>query len=469
MNTITKRFGLWMVMVNLVLAGCAGPVETQLPPTQTVELSSAPETTPTVQLTAAPTQEIATKAPEPSLIETMVPTLTVREPSAIELNAYLETVNPDLCYGSSASDIHYQDFSGDGEADLIDYSYNLVVMVWATDHYTEPFCLQAGWSRGGPPSAVFAFEDWTGDSTPEIVVDYGRLGGGTGLFISSITRSIVHCTETGCGLVWEAPISSDTDDYNTGGLAYSELEMKPIIDSAGKPAIRTVDTGFAIYCCSEWGSQFTESLNVFTSTLSTYSWTGSSFELSDEQIVAWAYQITSQAILTARGPSNVVATIVARPNYAAGNKNEFCELWVDDKVIGFRFGCRKNFTTVEWKDITGDQQAEIVVVAYSAAYPYDDEGNELGNENCMHQHLLAYHWSGSDATEIANVTGCVIRQDLYGVRFEDWDNDSQPEILAADWVSQGQCSDAVCPANLVDEIYKWNGSRFVFWDNVPSQ
>lgn len=471
MKTMLKRFGQWLVMVSLALAGCARPVITQPPPTETIEPSPVPSATPTVEPTATMTQVITIKTPmpEPSSLETVTPPLTVREPSAIELNAYLEKVRPDLCYVLSASDMHYQDFSGDGEADLIVYSFNLVVMVWVADHYTEPFCLQAGWSRGGSPSADFTFEDWTGDGTPEIVVDYGRLGGGTGLFIGSTTRSIVHCAEKGCNLVWDAPISSDTDDYNTGGLAYYKLEMKSIIDSSGRPAIRTIDTGFSIYCCSEWGSQFTESLNVFTSTMSIYSWINSSFELSDEQIVSRGYRVDSQAGLTASGPSGVVAAVVARPNYSAGNTNEFCELSISDNVIGSRFGCRGNFTVVEWKDIIGDQQPEIVVVAYSAAYPYDDEGNELGDENCMHQHLIAYQWSGSVVTEIADVTGCVVRQDLYGVRLEDWDDDGQLEILAAEWVIQGQCTDVGCPVNLVDQIYKWNGSRFIFWDDVPSQ
>lgn len=143
---------------------------------------------------------------------------------------------------------------------------------------------------------------------------------------------------------------------------------------------------------------------------------------------------------------------------------ENCTLYVDNQIVGDAFDCKGNFTTVQWQDITNDGQEEIVIITLSYG-----EKTEL-RETCLQQHLLAYEWIGSEAVEIANIRGCVVEADLYGVRFDDLENDDQVEIVAADsWHTEPECFRDLCLGGSEwfelghrDEIYKWDGSSFVF-------
>ena len=211
--------------------------------------------------------------------------LTVHEPTIEQLNAFLQAYDPDF-YGYDpetafeSADVSgdgrpdrvawdewaapeqqvglawvYQDVSGDQVDDLLIYGWDgLLVAVWAEDHYAPPVRIPAGWSRGGLPDVTVALQDWTGDGVPEIVYDVGLMTGGTGLLISYTTRFLVHCTSRGCAVVWQDTVSADTDDFNTGGMAQYQIDMRAAIDPDGHPALRIVNDGFSIYCCSDWGS-----------------------------------------------------------------------------------------------------------------------------------------------------------------------------------------------------------------------
>ena len=137
------------------------------------------------------------------------------------------------------------------------------------------------------------------------------------------------------------------------------------------------------------------------------------------------------AQLTATNGQGAIAVVSVKNNGAADNNNDVCQLTVAGQSVGGSFGCRGNFTTVEWKDITGDGVPDIVAIAFSAGDPVDSKGNSLADDHCMHQRLLASQWDGQPATPIANVAGCVMREDLYGVRLADVDGDGKLEIEAA--------------------------------------
>jgi hypothetical protein len=350
----------------------------------------------------------------------------------------------------------YEDVSSDGEADLIVYDYtDLFVFIWLGDHYLEPFYILETPGLRDPAHITVSFQDWTGDKVPEIMFDYHFTGGGTGVWVYATSHRLIHCERQGCQEVWSNG-SSETYDYNLGGLARYELDLRPVLDETGRPAIRAFQEGFSIYCCDlDSGVTSPQSLDVYTSTVSIYSWEGQIFKLTDQQIASRAYRITGQSVLKATNSAGVQATIWWKDNNFADNGNDYCQLLVNGEAVSSYFGCKRNFTTVEWRDITNDQQAEIVVITFSAAFPMDFDGNRLSEETCAHQRLLAYQWRDNQAIEIANVAGCVLRKDLYGVQIEDFDQDGQVEILAA------------LTGELQNRAYKWNGKKFVLWSNIP--
>ena len=214
------------------------------------------------------------------------------------------------------------------------------------------------------------------------------------------------------------------------------------------------------------------SLSVYTSTLSTFSWDGQEFQWRDTKALEPASQVDSLEKLETISSEGQTAVITAEFNNGATNQNDSCQLHVDGVIVGTEFGCKKNFTVIDWQDVTNDDQAELVITTLSGLH--DIEGRALSDKECVHQRLLIYQWNNSVLTEIANITGCVVQSDLYGVRIQDIDGDEQIEILAANrWLTDDRCFSAIIGMDgsqdncwyqfgHQDEVYKWNGSEFVY-------
>jgi hypothetical protein len=450
--------------------------------------------TPTAEITVFPTvpekgtPEVS-QADQP-IVETVITTtagLTFREPSVSQLNQYLRSFNapfvpfdenaifdredvsgdqiPDLVRkgvpfsevgGDALLAIIYQDVNGDNVTDLVMYgAEGVLILIWKEDHYAEPFIISTWESRGFPPDNHATFADWTEDGIPEIVFDHKTAGGGSGLWVVYTERNVIHCDGQGCKTVWTSDIEVDTDDYNFGGLARYRLDVQPYTTKNGTPFLRSRDEGFQIHCCDAGTEKDVyDGLEVYTSTQRVYDWDGYQFVLSDESIITRGYKIAEQSNLMDINKKGDQALITYRYNMTLGNMNDYCQAFVNNFTIGGRFGCRGNFTTVEWKDITGDGQDELLIIAYSAGYPLDDQQNLLGDEICMHQHLIAYEWLNRNAREIANVTGCVQEKDLFGIRLES--NDSGAWEIIAAWNGK-----------LNKRIYKWDGQHYVMWGELP--
>jgi len=80
MNGKMKRATVWLMVLGIVLAGCAAPVETQAPPTVTAAVVApgpAPTAMPTTAPIARPTQPPATETPTIELSETPIVTPTL--------------------------------------------------------------------------------------------------------------------------------------------------------------------------------------------------------------------------------------------------------------------------------------------------------------------------------------------------------------------------------------------------------
>lgn len=429
-------------------------------------LTSRPSKTSThlVEETNAPT---ATATPAPTKILALIE----RQPSAEKLASYLSNYGRSLidnCAGIAEVEPVFQDVNGDQQDDLIIInSPELTILLWTEVRYLEPILFKGDSLRGCPSSSVI-FEDWTGDGISEIIFDNRALWGGTGYEDYNTTRYVIHCRASTCITVWEGLMARDVSDSNSGGMAQFNFKTS-LRSQAAQPSFDVRSTGFAVYTIATAqqqpndGSWYT-GLYVITSTLSTWVWAEDKFELSESKIIKRGYEILSAATLSAQGKAGANASISATRVRGPESffANDRCELSVNGLLVTEPFGCKQNFTTVEWKDITQDGIEDIVVIALSGAY--DADGNNLTDKQCVHQRLLAFQWNDKSATPIANITGCVMREDLYGVLLKDFDNDGQTEILAArrDFDSSNQRLD-------ITEVYKWNGTQFVFWDDVPGQ
>jgi hypothetical protein len=389
----------------------------------------------------------------------------------------MDFVGRHIGWDTTESIIAYADVNGDKQDEIIVYGINeLIVLAWDFDHYKVLYRRDQEYGFDYL-SGKLLFHDWTNDGISEIVLDStSQWHIGTGINSISTERSILHCGINSCENVWNKVIASQMDDWNTGGLDNDTMELSSFIDKDGNPIIRAIDERFSIYCCFESESiEDSTSLYIYPSVLSIYTWSGKNFELTDEQIINLESRIKSMATLADSSSTGINAKVIAKDNHVSGDDNDFCQLIINGENVGKHFGCRHNFTTVEWKDVTGDSHEEVVIITYSAGIPYDDSGGDvLSDEVCMHQRLIAYQSDGTTNTEIANVAGCVIQKDLYGVRLQDYDGDGIPEIFAApnadDYDGDGIVDDTtgLGPSiQLNNRAYKWNGKKFVYLSDFP--
>ena len=460
--------------------------------------------TPKLSITAIPTVTPFIVEPTATLTITSVPPITNRQPSISELDSYLTELSLEEAPFEHIIEVIYEDVNGDGEIDLVVSDYLFVgIFIWQDDQYTGSFIYQ-GYPWKYDPGSQITLEDWTNDGIPEVIFDFRDDTGGTGVRVTNWTRYVIHCqqNESTCKVIWAGQLGAFYEGYGPGGVALLQTDVDQINDVNESPSLEIVTESFAIYSqgtipyssqigdgiLSYNGGRKTEgfppyypreSLKVYTSTLDIFTWNGSEFEWQETQVLKPAKYTESLAVLEAINGEGKTASISVKPNNDAGLENDICQLDIDGITTGLQFGCKDNFTVVEWRDVTNDNTEELVIMAYSGVYTnvgFDGEGN-FPDKDCIHQRVIVYQQVNSLVKEIANVTGCVVQSDLYGVRFEDIDDDGQLEILAASgWFTSPRCS-SVFSAKSPDgqqencwyefgyqnEIYRWNGSKFIFW------
>jgi hypothetical protein len=313
--------------------------------------------------------------------------------------------------------------------------------------------------------ARFYFDDWTEDRIPEVIFDFRGWLTGTGIFGNSWLRYAIQCHHATCQLIWYGTIAAEQDEWNTNGKTL--LEAQPQLKRNEQNQLSLEQT-FKYFEISPFNSRINkqekDTYRVYTTTHTSYHWTGKTFELAAEQVEKRPYEGVHQAILTATNQAGIMANITTSFNqHTTIGVHDICKLYVNQSHVGKSFGCASNFITIEWRDITNDNQPEIVMLTLSGWHIEDEDGNLLAEEPCFNQHLFAYQWDGQNAQEIANVIGCVVQPDLYGVKFKDIDNDGQPEILAAaEWVTKSENSTVNWfGPTYFDNVYKWNGKQFI--------
>lgn len=444
-----------------------------------------PLATPTVIASLTLTAS-STNTASPTLTPSSIEPLKIQEPSLATLNDYLLNTNSeDFLFTSPLTEVAtllYEDVNGDEFNDLIISDYlRVVILLWRGDRYSEPFQLVRLPPWKYSPASRVQLSDWTNDDVPEVIFDHNADTGGTGMLHDAWIRYIIHCNIQNCDIVWEGTLAAITSDFNSGGIDVYTADLH-LDTHTPKPQLRYVSEYFSVYSNGFYlpenalaGLNYKlQNLTTFTSTLSIYEWNDHSFEHKDEQIIYLPKSISDDSKLEARSDTGNVAKINVTAVEAVTNRNDRCELFLNDENVGEVFGCKHNFTSVEWKNITGDGRDEIIVTALSGTS--DPEQAINIDASCVHQRLLAYQWDGMTISEIANIYGCVIQPNLFGVKIEDFDSDGELEVIAARWYSDPDCEPIQsevfglipCYHDLQYNhwIYKWNGSQFVFWDSV---
>jgi hypothetical protein len=482
---------LWLGLFGCTTSDLDNSPELAVAPTQTEERfvvatftpvlpTATPTITPTSTPTPVPPTATATVTPSPTVSPTPMPRLAVREPDLHELQTYLASVpvrffseikgTTEYFEGyfdefplTESAQIMYEDVNGSGELDLIvadlqPYIWGrgiLVVLLWENG-YGDPLLL-TGFAKYSPNHRVL-FEDWLGDGSPEIIYDFQSDTGGTGYIGTTRTRYVIRCHQQ-CDVIWWHD-TGQRESYYTVGWTHTEVEHTI---TAGDPTLLVSSESFYAprlqYLVSD---VYSRGLHVLTSTEKVYTWNGTIFELNEEQVVSLPYYVESDSVLTATHSSGAQAVILtAFSEDEVWNPIYNCTLLVNDVPVHEPFPCHPAFTTVAWHDITGDGQEEIVVIALAFA----------------RQSLLAFRWNGIETRLIADISGDVIRPNLFGVALDDVNGDGQLEIRAS-LFDRSQLSFCamysamyspdreeveVCWAewHFTEVVYKWNGFQYV--------
>ena len=446
--------------------------------------------------------ETPTIEPTVTLMITPVPPITNRQPSITELEGYLTELSLEEEPFGHVIELMHEDVNGDGEVDLVVSDYLFVgIFIWQGTHYEGSFIYQ-GYPWKYDPGSRVTLEDWTNDGIPEVIFDFRDDTGGTGVRITNWTRYIIHCkkNETACKVIWAGLLGSIYEGYGSGGVSLLQADVKLVSNEDDTLNLEVNTESFAVYSLGNilYSSHVGDgilsysggresggyppfyslkSLKVYTSTLDIFSWNGIEFEWQETQMLKPYVYTDSIAVLEATNNEGKTALITTKPNEDAGLSNDICQLIVDENATGLPFGCKNNFTIVKWQDVAGDDIEELVIMAYSGYYTDSGfEGEYLHPDiECIHQRVIIYQQENAQLKQIANVTGCVVQSDLYGIHFQDIDEDGQVEILAASgWFTAPRCWSRIPgPEEEQDncwyeigyqsEIYKWNGSEFIYW------
>jgi hypothetical protein len=332
------------------------------------------------------------------------------------------------------------------------------------------------WKYG--PSSHTYLQDWTNDGIPEAIFDYRGDSGGTGVFYAYWSQHIIHCQQQ-CWFVWRYSTDYLTDQHNSGGMFLRNADVQLSTSNQLTPTLQYTEESFSIYDYDRPRDidDPLDRLVVYTTTQTIFEWNGTTFEQTDLQIFQPSYVVDAQPNLTATNDQGVKVEVRVEPNRLLGQENDVCQLYWKDQSLAPPFGCKHGLTTVQWVDITNDGEKEIVIITFSGKQPVDTKGSELSDIGCVHQRLLAYQWINDTAVEIANVAGCVVQSNLYGVKMEDLEGDGQVEIIAADgWFTASECYESTEYSGYLgcwyefgyrNLIYRWNGSQFIPAGELP--
>lgn len=422
--------------------------------------------------------------------------LTVQQPTLEQLEYYLvqfppfsdESVilpehrqdEPFNWYETDA--IHYVDLNNDDQLDLVAHSYmHIAVMVWIDGQYSQPFQLLDTSGHRNPYSKV-TFEDWTFDDVPEVIFHERQIpASGTDIGGYRFKDTVIHCTESECHSIWDGVVFDNFNAYLVDGTWIQQTKIHQSLSEASIPEINTTTTEFVygcVYACYlendlplPAGQHTYNARNRVGSTIQQhYRWNGAVFELESEKWLNEPYAIEISSQLEAVNNMDDKAKIMmeAVATGYAGQRFPQCQLFINDNMVGEPYFC--DSANVTWQDITGDGHEELIVNAYAGFAGVQD-----GEKECAHQRLIAYQQSDEVFHQVANVTGCLVQIDLFGIHLENIDDDPALELVAAGYIytdfETKPCYAGFCwyEPNYINDIYDWNGVEYIFSHIIPRE
>ena len=363
------------------------------------------------------------------------------------------------------------------------------IFLWQDDHFTDPF-LTGAWPTGrlDADGRYVYLKDYTLDGVPEIVNDSWASKGNDSYVAIDWDRQITRCDQDNCSVVWEdwiasygnAPLSTGLFHYYSTDYVYENndqliLERRysgltvfwpftkddsvPVISESHNAAVYGWDTS----------NKYLKDADV----IKRFIWDGTRYAIEEEQILEEPEVIASDKILETEGPNGELLTIRygldSFEDEDRGNtfRNDQCTLNMDYQQVGDTFLCKINFTKMQWRDVVGSGKEELILttIAGDQSYIWPELVEERG---CFHQRMLVYEWRNDQPVLIANITGCVRRSDLFGVEFDDFDEDGELEILAAPpWPlylereQENGISQDYIQVNQLLEFYEYDGDKFI--------
>lgn len=492
-----------LLYIVLALASCS-PFQEQTGSLPASVTAPAKRTIQAVSPSASVTPSVTRFMPEPgltqspSLTPSPVPTLSpdkllsVRFPNDTEIWNYLDDVLPPTKPGPPRMlvNLEQKDLSGDSVDDLIIIGNSfLVVQVWMGDDYGQPYVLDVYFGKYDPSSRTY-FEDRTLDGISEVIFEVRTDGGGTGVIGRWWEQYIISCDEEVCKQVWNGLVGAMNDDSNFGGIALITVEVDFYMEDSGIPTIVQVLEGYKFFCCSnEFETSMAErlSLRIRPVSVLTYSWNGERFVIQSEEEISDAIFVEDQSIHSATRADGTLAEIsVQEYQLTSIYGNDLCSVLVEGVILREGIGCKGSFSSLRWLDLTGDGEDELVFIGPSGQYDAATD-EEISEFHCVHQRLLAYQVLGDEMIEIVNIEGCIVDDDLFGVRLVDVNQDGDLEILAARYESEEPticlsedeiqtadgssvilrsfCWHGPPPGYVRIDVYDWDGSKFVIMDS----
>ncbi|MGB1250984.1 MAG: FG-GAP repeat domain-containing protein [Candidatus Promineifilaceae bacterium] len=296
---------------------------------------------------------------EPTATIAPTPSIKMRRPSIERVEVALAQLPLDVMGEAGrfgiAPTLEFVDLNGDGEDDLI-ASDNLLVAIflWLGNGYVLQH-VERG-SGKYSPNAGYQLADWTGDGVPELLFNSKSDNGGTGYYEYYRERTVVHCHANRCERVFNEPRISHQREANVGGVAHdttvSQLDL-----ASDLPQLTVQQRGFTFYLDGYYRQDVDEqevgTLNIKAATDLVYAWSGQTFELQDETIVAPAQRITMTSHLSATSQIANVATISVTKlaENASTYRNDRCQLFVNGIAIGASLGCKRDFAQLSWQNV----------------------------------------------------------------------------------------------------------------------